>query len=524
MKRFFATLDRAPLYWIAVGLGLVIFALNQQLPTEAWGQDTTEQGLLDDAFVEQLRDSDRHYEILPGSPQTFGSHVLPQFLTALVSHATGDIDRAGIWLSLAGILGVLTGMYVLAIHIYPHRGFAVACVLAAGALGPLHAAMSPYPSTALGMALIVWGMAFFLTALTEGKPHQIFTAGVYFGLAGYIRIELAMIWGVLAVYLIILSLFHAKARKREPSALAMALGGLFTVALVLWPLVHRNIGLAGTPLLPGHDAEFILGVPALAGTQIATPYVERLLEGLLQLTFGATGPGVFVGLLLPIGLVIGLIAGRHAKIPFFWIPMLVATVCGLAAVSWITGQESYLESLKIFSPVLLPFSFLPVAFVLVQILQHEARSPGVCRLIWSGAAVVFLVLVQIPHLFPGESSTEGADMQEALVAGFSQLPPDVRNANVISDRPGPLVQAGKLNVIGTRGQTDWRILAASTAYGGFRSDVLLDFLEENEVTLVHLSDPDSPLVDRLRLQADAPEITRVDGLPIPHRLFSISWP
>jgi hypothetical protein len=523
IQRVFASLDRAPLYWIAVGLGLLVFGLNQQRPPETWAQERTEQGRLDDAFVERLRTEGMSYELLPDTPHTFGSHVLPQGLTALVTRVTGDAERAGIWLSLVGVVGVLTGLYVLAIRIYPLRGFAVVTVLAAGALGPLHRAVSPYPSTALGMALVVWGMAFFLTALTERQPHDVFASGIAFGLASYIRIEFAFVWVVLAVYLLLLQLFHGRARRHEPSAVSMALGGVLTVGVVLWPLVHRNIRLAGTPLLPGHDAELILGAPMEAGMQIATPYLERLLQGLSQLTLSVGGPGIFAGLLLPVGLVLGLIAGRHAKLPFFWIPTLAAIVGGLTALSWVTGEESYLETLGMLSPMLLPFSFLPIAFVLEQLLQQTERPPGFCRIVWTAAAAVFFLLVQVPTFFQ-KGASDAQEEVSSLALEFAELPADLRNATLMTDLPGPFVRAGKPNVIGTRGQTDWTVLAASTATGGFRPDELLAILEERGVELLHLSQPENPLVDRLRLAAGAPEFTEVTRLSPPHRLFSISWP
>jgi hypothetical protein len=373
------------------------------------------------------------------------------------------------------------------------------------------------------MALVVWGMAFFLTALTEGKPYHVFASGAAFGLAGYIRIEFALIWGVLAVYLLALQLFHSKARSQEASAGSMALGGLLTVAIMLWPLVHRNIRLAGTPLLPGHDAELILGAPAAAGTQLATPYLVRLLEGLGHVALSPAGPGIFAGLLLPIGLVLGLLIGRHAKLPFFWIPVLAVTVCCLTALSWVTGLESYLETLGVLTPVLLPFAFLPIAVLLERVLDQSERSPGFCRAVWGGAAGVFLIIILIPGLLAGRKS-EADERTAELRQDFAGLPPAVRNATLLTDVPGPFVSAGKRNVIGTRGQTDWRILVTSTAYGGFQTEDLLRYLKDQGVELLHLSDPEDPLVDRLKLEPNAPEFTPVNRLAPPHRLFSVSWP
>ena len=523
MKRFLSLLDRAPLYWMAVALGVVVLGLNLHRFSGGEARGATEQNYLDDAFVESLRSGDFYYGLLPDTPQTFGSHVLPQALTAAVSSITGDADRAGMWLSLVGVTGVLTGLYLVAIRIYPLRGFALATVVAAGGLAPLRDAISPFPSTALGMGLVVWGMALFLMALTDKKPHYIFASSICFGLASYIRIEFVLLNLILAFYLIQLNLFQASARRREPSALSMALGSLFTLAIVLWPLVHRNIMIAGTPLLPGHDAELILGAPSTVGGDLATPYLERFVQGLLQLTVSPSGPGIFAAILLPIGLVVGLILARHAKLPFFWIPVVLTTLVGLTALSWITGAESYLETLGMLTPVLLPFSFLPIAFVIERVLQASSRSAGVCRLCWAGVVVICLLLVQVPNFFPSLEEPSPS-LDPSLVDQFAELPPRIQAASLLSDQPGVFVRGGKRNVIGTRGQTDWSILAASTSNGGFQPDQLLTYLEVQEVEVIHLADPENPLISRLELEPNAPRFEPVSGLALPHRLFSISWP
>jgi len=173
--------------------------------------------------------------------------------------------------------------------------------------------------------------------------------------------------------------------------------------------------------------------------------------------------------------------------------------------------------------VLLPFAFLPIAVLLERVLQQTERTPGCCRALWAGAAGVFLIIILVPGLLTGRASG-GDDRTADLRLGFAGLPPAVRNATLLTDQPGPFVSAGKRNVIGTRGQTDWRILVTSTAYGGFQTSELLRFLQDRGVELLHLSDPEDPLVDRLKLEPNAPEFTPVNRLAPPHRLFLISWP
>src|SRR5690606_35083862 len=122
--------------------------------------------------------------------------------------------------------------------------------------------------------------------------------------------ELSMMWIFLAVYLIALSLFQPEKEKQGLSYFPMALGGLITVLIVIWPMLHRNLHLSGSPILPGFDSEIVLGAPALPGQSGAESFTTRLTQGLSLLLLSFRGPGVFAGLLWPIGMVICLLMGR----------------------------------------------------------------------------------------------------------------------------------------------------------------------------------------------------------------------
>lgn len=523
MKKLLKTLDQAPMFWLAVSLGVFFFSLNRTLPDGTWDTPMTEQQLLDRAYIEAIR-TGGSYEVVPDTPQVFGPHTLVHYLRSTVALVTGDAERAGIWLSIAGVLGTLTGLYLLAMRIYPMRGFAVGSVCAAGALGTTHFAISPDPSVALGMGFVVWGMAQFLTALTDSQPTGVFFSGVLFGLAGYIRIELSLIWLFLALYLVALHFLQSKKRENETSAISMALAGLFSLLFVLWPMVHRNVQLAGSPILPGYDAEWILGAPLMPGESVSFQFFGRFLMAFFHTTFGPNGPGVFAGLLWPIGMGLALFVGRHKHIPYFWFPVLIANLAGMTLLGTMTGRESMLQTLEILTPLLVPFAFLPIVLFLEQLFSRSEFSTDQMRLCWIGAVVGFVILIQIPNYLRNPRRNTIPIPPESWVEIYGKLPAEIRDATVLSDRPGALVSAGKFNVIGTKGQTDWSILSTATASGNFRYEALLKFLRNRNVQVIHLADRENDLVDQLKLLDGASEFTVVKPVPSPYRVYQISWP
>jgi hypothetical protein len=525
LRKVLAALDEASLCWVAIGLGFLVLGMNRWLPGIDWGAVPSEQSVLDQAFISSLQNQDWSYGVVPGISQTFGAHVLPQYLTVAVSQITGDAARAGLWLSVVGVVATLCGMYTLTQRIFPLRAFSVITLTVTGAIGTLQFAISPDPSSALGMALVVWGMSFFLTAVTKLKPNDIFMCGFLFGLAGYVRIELSVIGILLALYLLVVSIVKASVRDPHPY-FAMSLGLLFTVAAVLWPMLDRNLSLAGSPILPGFDAELVLGAPRLSGQAGSTPFSGRLLQGLKLLMFAPRGLGVFAGLLWPIGVGICLCTGRHKSIPYFWLPIVLGSLISLSTLSYVTGVTAFTESLLILTPMLFPFAVLPLAVAVYQWMQTGYRPLPFCRMCWIGAGILMLLLVQLPHLVRvgGAGDSDLDRHRAALMAQFNALSDEDQSAMWMSDMPGTLLTAGKAEVIGTRGETDWRILSAKYANGSFQTDKLLNYLEQRDVGLIHLSDPENPLIDELRLAAGAPRLEPVPGFSPPHRVFRVDRP
>jgi hypothetical protein len=528
LRRWIVALRNAPLVWIAFALGLFVFGLTRLLPGANWNPPPSEQSILDAGYIEALRGDFRNYAVIPNTPQVFGAHVLTRYLVALVSAATGDAARAGVWLSLCGIVATLGGVYSLCRHIFPLRGFALMTVIGFGSLGTLHYAFSPDPSVAMGMGLVMWGVVFFVSSLEKNVPGRIFFSALFIGLAAYIRLELALIWVLLALYLLILSFFDSAARAKGMPLVGMALGGLLMLAMLLWPMIDRNLALTrSTAILPGPDAEWILGAPrSLSPTPQVSPFV-RILRGFGILILDPLGLGVFAGLLWPLGIGVSSVINRHKSTPFLWLPLVVGMVVFLSIGSFITGVQSFEESLRILTPLLFPFAVLGPVYVLFRWLQQHPRPLGSSRKAWLLTAAIVLGIVQIPNAFHSATNKNSIETERihAVVDAFANLPPEDRAARLLTDRPGLFLIAGKNNVYGLRGETDWDIHRVKYSNGEIRPERMIDYLRLRKIDLIHFAEVgQDKLIDSLTLAEAAPRLEPITGFSSPHRVFRVVWP
>lgn len=510
MNRFFTPFSRLPLSWIAFGLGVLVFIFTRLLPGADWRLPTDEQALLDVAYIENLREGLGSYSLIgEDHRQTYGPHVLPQYARALLAGVAGGPDRAGIWLSLVGVFGVLSGVYALSRRILPVRGYCLIGMIALAGGGATHYAVDPDPSVALGMGLVVWGFAFFTSSLVRSMPKRALLAAALFGLAGYIRFELSLIQILLSLYLLGLSMAPASDARRGMPLGGMALGGVLVVAVVLWPLVHMNMIIAGSPILPGPDADVILGAPAAAGGT-GLPFMSRFFSGFRLLMFDPTGSGIFAGLLWPVGMAISLVTGRHKAIPFFWLPLVVLTVLLLTWMSFVTGLESYRESLGIITPILLPFSILPIVYPVFVWFQRAPRNREAVLKVWLLTGLGVYLLLQAPHAVrallhgaPGRYEAESGWLES-----YKDLEPDGLSAPVLSDAPTALLKAGANEVYGWGGETDWTIHTTKFANGEARVEALIGYLQKRSIQFVHVSN-----VDRLKSMEEIRRRVDSDTLP-----------
>ncbi len=523
LERWMAALRNAPMAWIAFACGLLVFTATRLLPGADWNAPLSPQSVLDQSFAHALRES-WSYQVVADVPQTYGAHVLSRHAVALVSLATGDTARAGIWLSLCGVTATLGAVYFLCRTIFPLRGFALISLLGTGALGTLQYAISPDPSLALGMALVIWGVTCFVSALEKDAASLVFLSAFLIGLASYIRLELALLWFLLALYLLALTCFDNAARARGMPLTGMAMGGLLMLALTLWPLVHRNLILTGsTAILPGIDAEWILGAPG-RGPRFNLP--GRIALGFRHLILDPIGPGVFAGLLWPLGIVLSTLVNRHRSAPFLWLPLTTCMVISLASVSFITGTSSFAECMHIVTPLLFPFAAFGPVYLLFRWLQHRPHPTGLSRRAWLGTALAVFLVVQLPHAFHqvlfGDGS--GSDGLDSVVEAFEQLRENEKTAPLLSDRPELFLSAGHPRVFGLHGETDWQAHTAKYANGSTHPRKMLRYLEKRKIQLVHLADVTSALPEELSEQEGAPRFERIPGFSPPHRVFRVVWP
>ncbi|MCC5846948.1 MAG: hypothetical protein JJU29_02560 [Verrucomicrobia bacterium] len=522
LKALCLTLAQAPLFWPAFTGALVLLGLTRLLPGISWVLPPSEQAVLDVGYVQNLRGNFSAYEVLEGVKQVYGAHVLPRYALAVFSTFTGDIARAGIWLSLFGVVATVGGVYTLSRSIFPLREFAAVVTLSLSAVGAIQYGISPDPSRALAMALVVWALALFFTAIEKGLPHRVFLSALLLGLAGYIRIELTMMWWLLSLYLLAMAVWNSPAKAKGLPLVGMAVGGLFMMGLVLWPLVDRNIGLAGSPVLPGFDAELILGGVAHVGSGAAPDYFGRFFDGFKMLATDRTGLGIFAGLLWPLGVVVSSVVNRHKAFPFFWAPFIIGWVLALTLISPVTGPESFYECLRITAPILYPFAVLAPVFLMYHWMQTEPKPRGKIVKLWCMVVLGAYVFALLPNLAGGTGREARQAKQFQAILEVFEEDRDLLEGKLLTDRPGLFLGVGKRHVYGLNGETDWRIIAYKYQDGSFRIDEFVKFIQEQSIDYLHLSEYDNPLRDQLAMAENAPEFREVVVSP-PHRLMKISW-
>ncbi|MCC5846261.1 MAG: hypothetical protein JJU05_18590 [Verrucomicrobia bacterium] len=514
-------LHRGPLFWPVFAFGLCVFALSRWLPGVNGSAGTDEARFLDQAYVQVLRDQPGTYGVLEGVPQTFGARVLPRVLLAGVSTFTGDIERAGLWLSLAGLVAALAGMYWLCLSVFPFRAFAVATVAAFAGLGAVQAGLSPDPSIALGMALVVWGVASFFSSLEKVMPERVFLSGFLIGLAGYVQIELSLIWVLLALYLISQTFYNSPAKARGVPLTGMAFGGLLMVLAVLWPMIDRNLFLAQSPILPGYDAQLLLGAPAASRAAGDLDLINRFLTGFRMLAADAGALGIFAGLLWPLGIVLCTVLNRHKALPFFWVPFMVLWVVVLTVMSPVTGMTSFETCLRITTPLLIPFAVLVLVYPLFHWFQSHEAPPGRLALGGAGLTAVAFGMAVLPRIAGGAAAEPGERVRgmDVVIRLFEENA-DLRNDPLLTDRPGLFLGHGKQQVHGMNGETDWSIMLAKTADGSIQADALLGYLRQHNIRTIHLARHDDPLLDRL---ADLPDFQGGELMTVapPHRVYRL---
>jgi len=512
----------SPVFWGAFAGSLLLFALIRLLPSIQILSPQTEFFSLDRGYAARLPENWSNYSTFPDDPQAFGPRVLSRYALAAGVMVFGGQERAGVWISLLGIIATLAGVCKLARTVFPSREFVVAAGLTAAAASALQGNWSADPAVALGMALVVWSVHFFLSALDLNLPHRVFLSSLLMGLAAYIRIELVILWIPMAIYLLVAAATPSPAKEKGLPLVPMALGGLLQLAMVLWPMIDRNLYLTGSPLLPGFDAERVLGV---AGTPAAFSFVGRFLEGFRLLMLNEGGLGIFLGLLWPVGLVLINLRFRESSTPFAWVGLIVTTLLILTGISPLLGLQGYQESLRILVPLLIPLGVYPLAFLLFHLVDPKELSEKHILGCWAGLAAAGVLLALMPTLnqMARQSRTSHTVGDAALLEWF-EGEPRLRNAALVTDRPGLFLLNGKEQVHGLNGETNWRLLGKEfrNADGSIHAARLNDYLRQKKIQFLHIASVESPLVDQMRAEPNAPDMQSENITP-PHRVFRLQW-
>jgi len=511
----------APVFWGAFGGALLLFSLLRLLPMVQIEVAQTEIFALDSGYARFLPENWGSYSIFPEEPQTFGPRVLTRYLLAVGGNFFGTHERAGVWISLFAVVATMAGVCKLAYLVFPSREFVILVGLTAASASAVQFHWSTDPTLALGSALVAWSVYFFLSALHLELPHRIFPSSLLIGLAAYIRIELVILWIPMALYLFVSAATPSPAKAKGLPLVSMALGGLLQLAMILWPMIDRNMVLTkSTPLLPGFDAERILGI---AGTHTLFSFSGRLLEGIRILTLEPGGLGVFLGMLWIPGLVLIHLRFRESSTPFAWLSLILPAILLFTGISPLTGMQSYRESLLILAPLLIPLGAYPLTYLLFHFLQTKEMPARKMFYAWSILTLLSALIALLPTLrqFPQKNNGNRSAGDAAFLEWFEAEMP-LRNLALATDRPGLFLVNGKMQVHGLHGETNWKVLALRNADGSINAARLNEYLRQKEVTLLHLASTDNPLLEQMRAEPNSPVFREVNVTP-PHRVFRLQW-
>lgn len=468
-----------------------------------------------------------------GQTVPMGSHTLTRVLLSLVVRMTGDFNAAGLWLSLVGLVATFGALQPITRSIFPTRAFRMAVGISLAAAGAMHMAFQPDPTIAIGMALLSWAVALFITTLHGAAVERLFGAALLLGLAGLIHLQLAFLWIGMVAYLLVQHLFFRN-RNRGVSIFAVLLGGTAIIAVLLWPMIHSNMMTTQTGIFPGPDATQIVTNktidPSLQSEQPGM--VELLASSWSTLTVNSGGFGIVWGLFWPVGLVLATVFARKQEMPWFWLFFILFAGIVFAGYATLGGTQSFTECVLISVPLLIPFAVLVPVYVAFLIVQHRLMDPQ-NTFLWALLLTVCVACSMVPRNFTEEPRYDQHIAAQKMVlqyfAGGSDAP-------VLTDSPGLLCYHGKKNVIDIDGRTDGRMIRTKFANGDVDPIDLVAKMRENGVRYIYLAalkphDADKKpelryagLASQLALIGDGPELLQVSASSENHLVYRVVWP
>lgn len=512
-----------PMFWNAFALSLLFFAITRFIPGLSWTAAVGDAHALDLGVVTRLQENPMFYGISEELPLLLGPRTMIRYLLLAVGSLIGSWPAAGVWISLVATVATIAGVIRLAHTVLPLREYTLLCGVAAAGLGAFHFGWSADPAVAVGSALLIWSLYFYLSMFENGTPHRVLISALLIGLAAYIRIEMMLIAVPMILYLALVGFVHPTPRVKQLPRPAMALSLFFMLALMLWPMVDQNMVQTGSsPILPGYDAQQISGAPGMPG---AVPLGGQFLLALKTLALDPQGLGLVFGVLWVIGLVyLHLWEVKRQTAPWAWAVIPVFWLLSLLFTSPMLGNEGFQETLRMGAPMLLPLALYVPGKLTYELLQKNTFADDRRYVYWLACCAGGYLLALLPGLFLAQRGSDpfAVTSETALIQAFEERPA-LRNERLATDRPGLFLQAGKREVFGLRGETDWRIFTLKNADGRLDPERTAAFMRRENIRLLHLSSLDHPLASALAALPNPPEMVQIPTTA-PHRVFALRWP
>jgi len=234
------------------------------------------------------------------------SHVLWQLLVGLVGIIVPNLVAAGMVLNAATALVVLWQSIRLAEKLLNHPALVMCAGVVVAVSIPVLGNLLNHGPALLGIALALTSVRMHMSGVSGDRAVLSFGAAVWLGLAMLVHVEFVVFWFAMVAHAVFLSTCN-NPRFTTRQAVMQGLVGLTLFALILWPVVHRNVTTSGMAWpFDNHAPQLITasnGVVDLDGSA-ATVNDGGVVQAVLSTLFGAGKPTAVFLLFSLLGIVV----------------------------------------------------------------------------------------------------------------------------------------------------------------------------------------------------------------------------
>jgi len=236
----------------------LLYVLQRVVPFVVFGivgymclgmQFANEPGVLSDRVLFDLAVAGEirsHFTLGPevDIPLAPTSHVLWQLLVGLVGIIVPNLVAAGMVLNAATALVVLWQSIRLAEKLLNHPALVMCAGVVVAVSIPVLGNLLNHGPALLGIALALTSVRMHMSGVSGDRAVLSFGAAIWLGLAMLVHVEFVVFWFGMVAHAVFLSTCK-NPRFTTRQAVMQGLVGLTLFALILWPVVHRNVTTSG---------------------------------------------------------------------------------------------------------------------------------------------------------------------------------------------------------------------------------------------------------------------------------------